>query len=286
MKLEDLSIFVEVARATGLRSAAKHLNMQPGTLSKTIKRIEAHYQQTLFERQGMQWILTSSGEMLFHRAIEMLSINEKIERELGKPRRPHLRISGSEALLSSFVPRLMTKFSDKQQEVTLETTLCEDLTMLAKHDVDLAVVSSLHGQQPYERQIDATPLQDINFVTVASPTHPLAIAGNVKISIEQTLAYPFAVPSKSIYGKMAMHRSHDGWHDEHYNRLISVRADTTSTLISMVKSQPLLAYLPDYIAQEHQLHIIDVLGCPYTCEQTVWLCKHKYITPHWMPVFD
>ncbi len=37
--------------------------------------------------------------MLFHRAIELVTINDKIERELGKPRSPHPRVSGSEAIL-------------------------------------------------------------------------------------------------------------------------------------------------------------------------------------------
>jgi len=80
--------------------------------------------------------------------------------------------------------------------------------------------------------------------------------------------------------------SHDGWHGEHFSRHIIARVDTISTLIAMVKHQPWLAYLPDYIAKEHNFQVIESVGCPYTCEQTIWLCRHKQIHHHWMRVFE
>lgn len=287
MKLNDLAVFVEVAKAPSMREAAKKIGMQPGTVSKLIKRIEAHYQQKLFDKHGTQWGLTEAGDMLFQRVIEMLAINDKIERELGKPRRPHLRVSGSEAVLGYFVPSLIERLLSHNHDVSLETKSAQDLTLLNKHEVDIALVSSLNGFPPHQRQLIATELSQANFVTVANQDHPLFSKERAEaVSIESLLHYPFVVPSKPIYGAMAKHRSLDGWHDEEFSRRISARVDTISTLIALVKHQPLLAYLPDYVAKEHGLKVITVLGCPYSCEQTVWLCRHSEVQHHCLQVFD
>lgn len=285
MKLNDLAIFVEVAKAPSLRSAANQLDMQPGTLSKIIKRIEAYYQQELFNRHSANWTLTSSGEMLFQRAIELVAINDKIERELGKPRRPHMRVSGSEAILGYFLPTLLQRLSAKQIHISLETKDAQDLALLRKHDVDLALVSSLSTQNPSDRQIVADAISTVNFVTVVDSSHPLAARGQKSVFIEEVLEYPFVVPSKAIYGSVDTSRSHDGWHDDDFSRHIMARVDTASMLIAMVKTQGMLAYLPDYIAREHNLKVISIEGCPYSCEQTIWMCRHKQLHHHWMQAF-
>lgn len=286
MKINDLITFVAVAKASSLRQAAAVLDVQPGTLSKTIKRIESHYQQELFDRRGGKWQLTSSGEMLYQRATELVAINDKIERELGKPRRPHLRVSGSETLLSHFAPSLMQRFVDKKLQVTMEAKVSQDLTMLTKHEVDLAIIASLSKHAPREPQVKIQALSQVNFVTVANHSHPIVQQQRSEIDINEVLSHPFIVPSKPIYGVMDVQRSHDGWHDEHFSRQITARVDTASGLVSMVKYQPLLAYVPDYIAQEHNLEVLTVNGCPYTCEQTIWLCQHQQIQHHWMQVFN
>lgn len=286
MKINDLITFVAAAKAPSLRQAAAVLDVQPGTLSKIIKRIESHYQQELFDRRGGKWQLTSSGEMLYQRATELVAVHDKIERELGKPRRPHLRVSGSETLLSHFVPSLMQRFVDKNLQVTMEAKVSQDLAMLTKHEVDLAIIASLSKHAPQEPQIKIQALSQVNFVTVANNFHPIVQQQRDEIDINEVLNHPFIVPSKPIYGVMDVQRNHDGWHDEHFSRQITARVDTASGLVSMVKYQPLLAYVPDYIAQEHNLKVLTVTGCPYTCEQTIWLCQHQQIQHHWMRVFE
>ncbi len=286
MKIDDLVTFIEVAKAPSLRSAAKRLGMQPGTVSKVIKRIEAHYQQALFERRGNRWALTLSGEMMFQRATEMVAISEKIERELGRPRRPHLRISGSETLLSHFVPTLMQRFAPSMEPPSLEIRTADDLTLLRKQEVDLALVAGRHGNPPGSRHWVANAISDVRFVTVANRSHPLWVTGKREVAVAELLKHPFVVPSRPIFGSMDSERSHDGWHDEAFSRLIHARVDTAAMMLALVQTQPLLAYLPDYIANDHNLPVISVSDCPYTCEQTIWLCRHAQMSHHWMRVFE
>lgn len=286
MKLNDLATFIEVVKAPSLREAAARLDLLPGTVSKVIKRIESHYQQQLFARQGGNWVLTPAGEMLFQRAIELVAINDKIERELGKPRCPHLRVSGSEAVLGYFVPNLIQRLIDRQHDVTVETKTSQDLSLLHKYEVDVALVSRLSNLPPDDRDISASPLSTANFVTVARKNHPLFGSHRDTVPIDELLEHAFVIPSSPIYGTMAAHRSLDGWHDEAFSRRIAARVDTVSTLTALVKYQSLLAYLPDYVAKEHELEIINVSGCPYSCEQTIWLCRHTKADNHWMHVLQ
>ncbi len=224
--------------------------------------------------------------MLFLRAIELLNINDKIERELGKPRRPHLRVSGSEAILGYFAPRVTQRLLDSQPDATFETKTAQDLTPLHKYEVDLALVSTLNQLPPDERDIVAHPLSQVNFVTVANKQHPLIAGAFESVDIGELLEHKYVVPSRPVYGTMNVHRSPDGWHDEAFSRRISTRVDSISALVTLVKYQPLLAYLPDYVAKEHQLEIIKVTGCPYSCEQTIWLCHHLKLEHHWLHVFS
>lgn len=139
--------------------------------------------------------------------------------------------------------------------------------MLYKHEVDIALIATLSGFTFEHRQVSAIELSQINFVTVATKQHPLYKKHGNKTYIDTLLKHPFVVPSTPIYGTMAAHRSLDGCHDEKFNRKIKARADTVASLISLVKYHGLIAYIPDYVAKEHGLEVIDITGCPYNCKQ-------------------
>ncbi|SHH73733.1 LysR family transcriptional regulator [Ferrimonas marina] len=277
MKLDDLKLFVAVARAPGLREAARQLGQSPGTVSKAIKRIETHYQQALFRRQG--WALTEAGKMLFVRALELAQTLDKIDGELGQPRRRHLRISGSQALLSQFVAPILARLDTP---VSVETQLAADLVPLARHQVDLALLSTLSGERPQGREWQATELAQAQFVTVARPGHPLLSDCSEAVPIDRVLQQPFVVPAKPIYGQMSSQTSLDGWYDEPFHRQIRARVEDVATLVSLVKATDWLAYVPDYLAQSQGLAVLPVSGCPYTCEQVIWLCQPKPAVYHWL----
>ncbi|EMH3443555.1 LysR family transcriptional regulator [Vibrio harveyi] len=285
MRFNDLIVFAEVTKATSLRSAAEKLNMQPSTISKTIKRIEAHYQQELFNRYPTCWTLTTAGELLLQRAFELIAISDKIERELGQPRRPHMKVSGSTTLLSYFLPNLINQISKQHIDISLETKEFQGLELLHNHDVDMAIVSSQSDLNLTDRYIRAKALSEVNFVTVADSNHPIFTTFDHSISIEKVLRYPFVIPSKPIYGSLDSDRSHDGWHDIEFTRTIKAKVDTAPMLIALVKQQGLLAYVPDYIATEHDLKVINLTKCPYSCRQVVWFCYDKQVTQHWMQHF-
>ena len=90
------------------------------------------------------------------------------------------------------------------------------------------------------------------------------------------------MPSSNIYGDTGSMLSTDGWHDEAFARRIVARVDSISALIGLVQSQQWLAYVPEYLVASNQLQVITSQGCPYTCNQYIWLCCQQKVQSGWI----
>ena len=62
--LDDLSVFIEVARANGFRAAAQNLKLGPSSVSEAVTRIENRIGVRLIERTTRKMSLTEAGEDL------------------------------------------------------------------------------------------------------------------------------------------------------------------------------------------------------------------------------
>ncbi|PKH04810.1 LysR family transcriptional regulator [Moritella sp. Urea-trap-13] len=280
MRIEDLKLFVQIASHLSLREAALHLNMQPGTLSKVVRRVESYYQQALFVRIGKGWQLSPAGKTLLARSNELLNINHDIELELGQPQRTHMRISGADGLLNHYLPALISPLQQYDHELTLATFKDPGVDSLLRYQVDLALVAT-NGEPPQIQGIQTKLLDQVKFVLACSPNHPLAKRESA-IPITEILEYGFIVPSSNIYGDTGSLLSNDGWHDEAFARRIVARVDTISALASLLKTQHWLAYIPEYLLAESQLSMLKSHGCPYTCNQFIWLCCQQKIQYGWI----
>ncbi len=281
MKIDDLKIFVAVASQTSLREAAHVLSMQPGTVSKVIRRIEGYYKQELFHRTGSQWGLTSAGRQLHQRAVELLAVNDTIETEMGQPQRLHLRCSGSEVLQSRFLGMITQPLLSRFGDVTVEAFMDEGCERLRRHQVDVALVST-SDEQPMVAGIQAIHLADSQFVIAAGTAHPLAEKAGQAIPITEVIAYPFVIPTRKIYGETGSQLSTDGWHEEAFARRTGARVDSVSALLALMKTQAFLAYMPDYVAEQNGFQTIRTTGCPYQCLQRIWLCFHEPVRAGWI----
>lgn len=281
MKLDDLKLFVVVASQPSLREAASALDMQPGTLSKSVRRIEQYYKQELFLRTGTRWQLTTAGEQLHARALQLLAINETIETELGLPQRLHVRISGPEVLQARYIAPVLAPLYQRYGDFTLETFQDEGLERLKRNQVDLALISTT-GDAPQSAGISSICLAESHFVIAASPQHPLAQQNSERIPIEEILEYPFVIPSRMIYGDTGSRLSPDGWHEESFPRRTGARVDNISALMALIESGQYLAYLPEYLVKGTQLVTIKSSGCPYHCNQAIWVCMHDPIRTGWL----
>ena len=82
MDLKTLSYFVTVAEELNISHAAEKLNMSQPPLSYQIKNLEQELNTVLFIRGKRALQMTESGQLLYRRAKEILSLASKAEEEI------------------------------------------------------------------------------------------------------------------------------------------------------------------------------------------------------------
>ena len=81
MDLRVLRYFLTVAKEQSFTKAAHQLNITQPTLSRQLAALEDELGATLFERGGHSINLTSEGQLLKRRALEIVDLEDKIVSE-------------------------------------------------------------------------------------------------------------------------------------------------------------------------------------------------------------
>lgn len=106
LRLRDLEVFVEVARAKSIRQVARRLRTTSGQISKIVQNLEKRLGSKLFRRSTSGVLLTSQGVEVLELAKELLESGEKIEGVLshagGKRSSKILAIAGTSFLNTHF----------------------------------------------------------------------------------------------------------------------------------------------------------------------------------------
>lgn len=177
----DLQIFLEVARAERLTDAGRRLELDHSTVSRRVRRFEAELNSQLFERSTRGYRLTAAGEQL-------RSFAERMERQaagaLENISNQNLQVSGAirlgvtEGFGTWVITPLLTAFTARYPEVTVDLLALPRVVNLSRHEADLAITIErpgnsemvvsrlcdyrlmLYGQREFLQK--CTPLQDLN----------------------------------------------------------------------------------------------------------------------------
>ena len=74
LNYRHLECFVAVVEEGGLVPAANRLNVSHPTVSEQIKKLEEHFELSLFERQGRRLQLTDAGKMVYGYAEQVFGV--------------------------------------------------------------------------------------------------------------------------------------------------------------------------------------------------------------------
>ena len=110
---------------------------------------------------------------------------------------------------------------------------------------------------------------------MAHREHPLATDLRQIVPIDELLCYDFAVPHAQVFGLGSSTVSTDGWRDDQFPRLVKYRLDSLHSLLQLVLTGEVLAYLPDYLEDTMGLKTISVSGCPYVCERDIYINSYQ-----------
>lgn len=169
--LNDVSVFVEVARANGFRAAAENLNLGAGSVSETIQRIESRLGVRLIERTTRKMSLTSAGEKLFQRTLPALADLESALDDLGEEQDTisgTLRLSAPRSSSPFFLDDVIAEFGATYPQVGVEVMYDDNKVDLVTSGVDAAIRSqTLLEKETYAVEIGPR----LDMALIASPAY-------------------------------------------------------------------------------------------------------------------
>ncbi|RCU49257.1 LysR family transcriptional regulator [Corallincola holothuriorum] len=287
MEIADLEKFLLIAQTNSLQKAAITLNVTPSALSKSLKRLEASLQVSLFDRVGKSLRLNQHGEQLQPKARELVELAHQTKRALNRSSTALIcRIAAPAILQYRWLSPISRCLRQQLAASTLEVdTLFEQqaLQRLKQGDVHLALVTGTQLKSLPDH-IMSQPLGSLTMQTAISRNHPLAQAlrdrrSNKGISraanAEEVLKYPFATPHISPFCGEARGQGCDGWNEQLFPRQIGWVVNDYAVIGQLVRSGQAVAYLPDFLLREWQLQQVQVTNCPYTCNEQIYLLYHQ-----------
>ncbi|MEM8813567.1 MAG: LysR family transcriptional regulator [Pseudomonadota bacterium] len=170
-QLSDISVFVEVARASGFRAAADRLKLKAGSVSDAIQRFEDRLGVRLFERSTRSVVLTPIGERLYHRSLPAIRDLEAAVQELNEFRDTisgTLRLSAPYSAGQFFLDDLVARFAARHPDISVELIYNDRKIDLIESRIDAAI----RAQTLLEPETHAVPVgPELKMSVVASPAY-------------------------------------------------------------------------------------------------------------------
>ncbi|NVK56934.1 MAG: LysR family transcriptional regulator [Alteromonadaceae bacterium] len=184
-KLKALTYFVEAAENASFSAAAKRFDVPASSVSRRIADLESSLGAQLLKRSTRSVTLTEVGELFLREAKGILANVKHAEQTvLNYQTEPSgvLKVSAMAGFGDQILLPILEDFADRYPGITLDVMISDELTKLARDDVDIAIRG---GFAPNEHVI-AKRLMDNTFIPVVSPAFiashgmpksPLALTG-------------------------------------------------------------------------------------------------------------
>lgn len=190
MDLRALRAFTEVIRQGGFSQAAKVVNATQPTISKAVKQLEEELGAPLLDRLGHRVQTTAMGEVVYRRALTMLSEREHLLAELAELRglkRGRLRLGlptlGSSILFAPLVAQFRRRYPDIDIQLLEHGSVRLEQAVLTG-EVELGV-----SLQPISDSFQWQAVRDEPMVVLLPPGHPLE--GHERVRLIELADSPF-----------------------------------------------------------------------------------------------
>jgi len=175
MNLNQLKIFYTAVKEGNLSAAAEVLFITQPAVTKSIQRLQEHYELKFIDYVGRKLVLTDAGQALYKIAeniFEMENYAEESIKDFKERKRGHIRILASESFGDYYLPEVVIPFCKAHPLVQvsmniLPTELVVENTAGLKCDVGFISYAVRH-----EKLTVREVLED-ELVIITSKRHPL-----------------------------------------------------------------------------------------------------------------
>ena len=279
MELNDLRYFVEVAKLENINKASEILNISPGALSKAVARLESELEVPLFSRERQRIKLTHNGAQLMIKAQQIVNMEEDARTSIGKNNTLNVTVAGEEMLLGGYSLNIISRLRKTPFSVAYEFKSMKEEDVFHKLKTGEIHIGFTTTEKNGFKSIEVGKSE---FQTVVGKKHPLYQLANQVIPVEQVLKHGFLIPGDNVLGNVKTTVSTDGWRDDQFPRTILAKTQSLQTLISLLEEGVGVAYLPDYFIKSLDVKVLNISGCPYSCEQTILMTAFKPENLGWL----
>ncbi len=271
MEINELKYFLYVAKTENVNKAAEVNSISAGSLSKAISKLEQDLNTNLFHRVGRNIKLSDAGRALQEKAAFVLGEIEDIKLSIGGPTSDlNVSLCGEELLLAKFgaeFASVVTKRFPNSKFNFISTDEKESFHKLRSREVNI-IFSTSKPPKGFSFKV----CSEVLFQTCISKKHPLfkKYKKGKQINVNELIQHSFVLPTQNLLGKTKDSQSTDGWRDDKFPRKIGYNASSIKILESLLLSGQAIAYIPDYLADNLNVEILNVIGCPYFCSQKVY----------------
>ena len=275
--------FLAVAEVESVNKASQNINVSAGSLSKAITRLEGELGVQLFHRVGRGIQLSPEGRAFKKKASLLLQLEEDIKYEFKGKKSGQIKvyISSEEIIQSSFGGELVKKINRVHPNAKITFIVDSEDKVIEQVKSGEAHLVFVTCEVPLGLKVKS--IAKVNFKVCISKQHPLfKTYGKKSISITDLLKWDFVTPEGLILGRITKSTSVDGWRDDKFPRKIKYKVSRIKLMEQLIKKGLAIGYLPDYFIKGAELEVLNVVGCPYTCKQTIKIVTQQDLEINWL----
>jgi DNA-binding transcriptional LysR family regulator len=279
MELKQLNYFVAVVNHMSFSKAAEKLHISQPSLSNAIKNLERDLGFQIIERNTRNIRLTEAGEVLYDRAIHLLSEMTIVKKEMEELRlvgKGELQIGMIESV-KYWIPKVIVRYNEHFSEMHIRLTEVlggsDVKNSLRKYETHAIITNQLI----MEVDIETVPLYKEKLVLVLHVSHPMA--NRESITLKELEYEPFIISTEGFQTREDILRA---FTLDDTEPTIKYEIERFETALSLVSENLGIAFIPEnYLQGPHDLSIVSKTIDSPVLERTVYLTymKNRYVSP-------
>ncbi len=279
MDLNQLKYFVSVVDHMSFSKAAEKLHISQPSLSKAIKNLERDLGFQIIERNTRNSRLTEAGEVLYGRAIHLLSEMAIVKKEMEEVKltgKGKLQIGMIESV-KYWIPKVISRYnkSFSEMHIQLMEVLGRDAVKnsLRKYETHAIITN----QQIKEEDIETVPLYKEKLILVLHESHPFAT--REWITLKELEQDSFIISTEGFQTREDILRAFEL---EDAVPTIKYEIERFETALSLVSENLGIALIPEnYLQGPYDFSIVSKIIDSPALERTVYLTymKKRYVSP-------
>lgn len=270
MNFRRLEYFSVLASVGNVNKAAELLHVSAPALSKAMKVLEEELEQSLWQRNGRNIMLTDAGKLLQKKISSLIDDVKDLREIFHKEETSTLKI-GTFEVFSTYFLTYLNQMDWKNISLELHELLPGEVEKYCKQgDIDFGITYM------------PVPDPDLDFLKVSSiEMGVFTRKGALKGTPQEEL--PFVVPVNPLQGTPTKVRGLDGWPENAYRRKVLHKVTLMESALELCRQGKVAGYFPVFIVQEHNNRVkadlqLERRKSPYAgrvCYSDVFLVKRK-----------